>query len=107
MKKDFLKKLFTPSPEDKVNIKSNTAFTLAEVLIAKRESGKMSLLKLSRTRELKAPSSRFLKQFAFTLAEVLITLGIIGVVAALVIPPLTNKAQSAQYKSALKKTIVI
>lgn len=40
---------------------------------------------------------------AFTLAEVLITLGIIGVVAALTIPALIGKFQDLQYKSAYKK----
>lgn len=39
----------------------------------------------------------------FTLAEVLITLGIIGVVAALTIPALMNNIQDQQYKSAYKK----
>ena len=40
---------------------------------------------------------------AFTLVEVLITLGIIGVVAALTIPTLMNSIQDAQYKTAYKK----
>lgn len=40
---------------------------------------------------------------AFTLAEVLITLGIIGVVAALTIPALTNRTQDAEFKVAFKK----
>ena len=80
-----------------------TGFTLAEMLIAKRERGKMSLLNLSRTRELKAPSNRFLKQCAFTLAEVLITLGIIGVVAAMTIPTLVSSYQKSQTVSQLKK----
>jgi len=79
------------------------AFSLTEVLIAKRERGKMSLLNPSRTRELKAPPSRFLKQCAFTLAEVLITLVIIGVVAALTIPTLVNNYQKTEYLTALKK----
>lgn len=39
----------------------------------------------------------------FTLAEVLITLGIIGVVAAMTIPTIINDAQDAQFKSAWKK----
>jgi prepilin-type N-terminal cleavage/methylation domain-containing protein len=39
----------------------------------------------------------------FTLAEVLITLGIIGVVAALTIPALTQSYQTQVYKSQLKK----
>lgn len=40
---------------------------------------------------------------AFTLAEFLITLGIIGVVAAMTIPVLLNKADDAKFKSAYKK----
>lgn len=43
------------------------------------------------------------RQNAFTLAEVLITLGIIGVVAALTIPPLLNSFQESQNKIAWKK----
>jgi len=40
---------------------------------------------------------------AFTLAEILITLGIIGVVAAMTIPTLIENNQKAQYVTALKK----
>lgn len=40
---------------------------------------------------------------AFTLAEVLITLGIIGVIAALTIPTLMNNVQDAQFKTKWKK----
>lgn len=40
---------------------------------------------------------------AFTLAEVLITLGIIGVVAALAIPPLVQNYQKMTYVTGLKK----
>lgn len=40
---------------------------------------------------------------AFTLAEVLITLGIIGVVAAMTIPTLIANARSQQYRSKFKK----
>lgn len=40
----------------------------------------------------------------FTLAEVLITLGIIGVVAAIVIPTILNNSQDTQLKSAFKKS---
>lgn len=43
------------------------------------------------------------KFFGFTLAEVLITLGIIGVVAALTIPTLISKYQKTQYVTQLKK----
>lgn len=40
-----------------------------------------------------------MKYRAFTLAEVLITLGIIGVVAAMTIPTLMAKIQENTYKS--------
>ena len=44
-----------------------------------------------------------LRKVAFTLAEVLITLGIIGVVAALTLPTIVNKAQSMILKNQFKK----
>lgn len=43
----------------------------------------------------------------FTLAEVLITLGIIGVVAAMTIPVLVTKIQDAQFKTAAKKAYAL
>ena len=43
----------------------------------------------------------------FTLAEVLITLGIIGVVAALTLPSLVVKYKEKQYVTALKKAVSI
>lgn len=43
------------------------------------------------------------KRKAFTLAEVLITLGIIGVVAALTIPTLVNNYRKKQFETGLKK----
>ena len=45
------------------------------------------------------------KRFGFTLAEVLITLGIIGVVAAMTIPTLISNTNSAKFKSQYKKTL--
>ena len=65
---------------------------------------------LPRGREVKIRSSRFTlhpslkKRAAFTLAEVLITLGIIGVVAAMTIPTVIAKYQEAQLKAQFKKT---
>lgn len=47
------------------------------------------------------------KLSGFTLAEVLITLGIIGVVAALTIPSLMNSTQDNEFKSALKEANTI
>lgn len=43
----------------------------------------------------------------FTLAEVLITLGIIGVVATFTIPVLMNSIQDAQFKTAYKKAFSV
>lgn len=43
------------------------------------------------------------KKFGFTLAEVLITLGIIGIVAAMTIPPLLANKQKEEYVTSLKK----
>ena len=43
----------------------------------------------------------------FTLAEVLITLGIIGVVAAMTMPTLINSTNGAQYKTAYKKALSV
>ncbi len=45
------------------------------------------------------------KRFGFTLAEVLITLGIIGVVAAMTIPNLIANTNSAKFRSQFKKTL--
>ena len=47
--------------------------------------------------------SHNIRRVAFTLAEVLITLGIIGVVAALTMPSLINKYQMKSYEVAFKK----
>ena len=47
------------------------------------------------------------KKFAFTLAEVLITLGIIGIVAAMTIPTLMQKYYEKQTVSRLKETYSI
>jgi prepilin-type N-terminal cleavage/methylation domain-containing protein len=43
----------------------------------------------------------------FTLAEVLITLGIIGVVAAMTMPTLINSTNGAQFKVAYKKALSV
>ena len=43
------------------------------------------------------------RKVAFTLAEVLITLGIIGVVAAMTLPTLINNIEDRHFKSAFKK----
>ena len=50
-------------------------------------------------------SGRFSRKIAFTLAEVLITLGIIGVVASLTLPPLIQKHQKQVWVNQLKKSV--
>lgn len=47
------------------------------------------------------------RHFGFTLAEVLITLGIIGVVAAMTMPTLINNTNGAQHKAAYKKALSV
>ena len=46
-----------------------------------------------------------LKKTAFTLAEVLITLAIIGVVVAMTMPSVVNNVRESNYKAHLKKVI--
>lgn len=48
-------------------------------------------------------NSKWRSLFAFTLAEVLITLGIIGIVASITIPTIMNKTQDSEFKTAKKK----
>ncbi len=48
-------------------------------------------------------TSHLSRKYAFTLSEVLITLGIIGVVAAMTMPSLMNKIQNRHLVTALKK----
>ncbi len=47
------------------------------------------------------------KNRAFTLAEVLITLAIIGVVAAIAIPSVISNSQQQEYKTGLKKAVSV
>ncbi len=48
-----------------------------------------------------------MRKQGFTLAEVLITLGIIGVVAAMTIPTLISNTNGAQFKTAYKKSLSV
>ena len=48
-----------------------------------------------------------MKQKAFTLAEVLITLAIIGVVAALSIPAVISNSQQQEFKTGLRKAVSV
>ena len=61
---------------------------------------------------LNSPSTNRMKSgrskiFGFTLAEVLITLGIIGVVAAMTIPTLMNQTGQAEFKTGFKKAVSV
>ena len=47
------------------------------------------------------------RRLGFTLAEVLITLGIIGVVAAMTIPTLMNQTGQAEFKTGFKKAVSV
>ena len=49
------------------------------------------------------PKKKTFKQKAFTLAETLITLSIIGVIAAMTVPTLVSNAQKASYVAGVKK----
>ena len=53
------------------------------------------------------PTTKPRKKLAFTLAEVLITLGIIGIVAAMVIPSLVSNYQERYTVTRLRKTYAI
>ncbi len=46
-----------------------------------------------------------MKRFGFTLAEVLITLGVIGIVAAMTLPALVHNYQEQEYVTRLKKSV--
>lgn len=47
------------------------------------------------------------RKLGFTLAEVLITLGIIGVVAAMTIPTLMNQTGQAEFRTGFKKAVSV
>lgn len=51
----------------------------------------------------KTVKRRVLSRFAFTLAEVLITLGVVGIAAEITIPTLVNNINEQTYKTAYKK----
>ena len=46
-------------------------------------------------------------KLGFTLAEVLITLGIIGIVSAMTLPTVINNARDRQFKSMFKKQVSV
>ena len=48
-----------------------------------------------------------IKKYAFTLAEVLITLAVIGIVAALSIPSVISNTQQQEFKTGLRKAVSV
>ena len=50
-------------------------------------------------------NKKIMKKLGFTLAEVLITLVIIGVIAAMTVPTLMNNTNAQEFRSALKKAV--
>ena len=65
--------------------------------------GKQNMKKIIKMQETMTEAQRYTRYKAFTLAEVLITLGIIGVVAAMTIPTLIQNQQKQETISRLKK----
>ena len=66
------------------------------------------MLKLERlTKANRVVNKPFIFSLAFTLAEVLITLGIIGVVAEMTIPTLMNNVQSQVFKTGNREAISV
>ena len=63
------------------------------------------VIPLAKLQFLKRVQGDLIKNGAFTLAEVLITLGIIGVVAAMTIPTLMANVKAHQYSAKFKKTV--
>ncbi len=63
------------------------------------------VIPLAKLQFLKRVQGDLIKNCAFTLAEVLITLGIIGVVAAMTIPTLMANVKYHQYSAKFKKTV--
>ena len=63
------------------------------------------VIPLAKLQFLKCVQGDLIKNCAFTLAEVLITLGIIGVVAAMTIPTLMANIKAHQYSAKFKKTV--
>ena len=58
---------------------------------------------INKALEVPPPPQNSRTRRGFTLAEVLITLGIIGIVAALTLPSVINKAQDRQFRAMFKK----
>ena len=86
-------------------MKNFRAFTLAEAASLPHPMGEVSAKLTEREYTPSACQHRGRKLFAFTLAEVLITLGIIGIVAAMTMPVLINKIKDREYDRAREKAL--
>lgn len=93
----------------KTNFKLKNDFTPAKEMFSliMEKAGHDFLNALAVETNLSLNTSRFSQKFAFTLAEVLITLAIIGVVAALTIPTLISKTNNLAFETALKKQVSV
>ena len=89
---------------ESVSHKTNVGWVGTPPYVAKSVSLSDWLRPISKNLAAWLPSCLAAKKTAFTLAEVLITLGIIGVVAAITIPTIINKYQVEVLKNQLKKS---
>ena len=80
--------------------KGKSGFTLAEVFSVHPKDSRKHAFTLA---EVFSVHPKDIRKHAFTLAEVLVTLGIIGVVAAMTLPTLIQKHQKKVWVTALKK----
>ena len=97
------------SAYDEILRENRTFFTKSEILekVVKRVQDDRVVNGAHRNHTPHYTHSTHAKRAAFTLAEVLITLGIIGIVAALTIPTLITNYQKKQTASKLKQTYSI
>lgn len=65
------------------------------------------IFKSTKAKNLNKNSGKSQRYTAFSLAEILVALGIIGVVAAITIPTVISNIQDMQYKAAYKKTFSV
>ncbi|MBP3925547.1 type II secretion system protein [bacterium] len=91
-----------PSPTRGEGVNSRVDFSLPEKLDC-RASLAMTKKNSSTADAVPLPLTREVKKLAFTLAEVLITLGIIGVVAAMTLPALIEHHQKKVVETHLQK----
>ena len=94
---------FHPNNVDLRRVKQKQVTVKNSLYQRERGWGEGSTFNSATTKQLQEPNNVTNKKVAFTLAEVLITLGIIGVVAALTLPALIQNYQKKVYVNKLKK----